>query len=64
MRRRRLTVTQGLRHCRHNKRVPVFVALDRIRRQGWERTAALGAMRKIWTPDATWQAFIERTLAE
>jgi uncharacterized protein (TIGR01244 family) len=51
-------------HCRHNKRVPVFVALDRIRRQGWERTAALGAMRKIWTPDATWQAFIERTLAE
>ena len=50
-------------HCRHNKRVPVFVALDRILRQGWPRDAALEAMRKVWTPDANWEAFIARALA-
>jgi len=50
-------------HCRHNKRVPVFVALDRILRQGWERKGALEAMRMVWIPDATWQTFIEQALA-
>ena len=50
-------------HCRHNKRVPVFVALDRIRRQGWNRNEALDAMRAVWQPDATWQEFIEHALS-
>lgn len=50
-------------HCRHNKRVPVFIALDRILRRGWERERALQAMRDVWTPDATWNGFIERALA-
>lgn len=50
-------------HCRHNKRVPVFVALDRVLRQGWSRDAAFAEMRKGWVPDATWQAFIEQALS-
>ena len=49
-------------HCRHNKRVPVFVALDRIRRQGWDSTQALDVMKATWTPDATWQRFIDQAL--
>lgn len=50
-------------HCRHNKRVPVFVALDRILRVGWSREAALEEMNKGWSPDATWQTFIDQALA-
>lgn len=49
-------------HCRHNKRVPVFVALDRILRERWPRADALAAMRETWVPDATWQAFIDAAL--
>ena len=49
-------------HCRHNKRVPVFVALDRVLREGWEPDAALAAMRAAWSPDPVWQAFIEKAL--
>jgi uncharacterized protein (TIGR01244 family) len=49
-------------HCRHNKRVPVFVALDRVCRAGWDRTEALEAMRAVWVPDATWQKFIDQAL--
>ena len=51
-------------HCRHNKRVPVFIALDRVLRQGWGQEAALAEMRKVWTPDETWQAFIARVLSQ
>ena len=46
-------------HCRHNKRVPVFVALDRIRRQGWEPEVAFAVMRAAWEPDETWRQFID-----
>jgi uncharacterized protein (TIGR01244 family) len=51
-------------HCRHNKRVPVFVALDRVLRQGWTKDAALQDMRVLWEPDAIWTAFIERALLQ
>lgn len=50
-------------HCRHNKRVPVFIALDRVLRQGWTREAALSAMQPAWELDDTWRAFIELALA-
>jgi uncharacterized protein (TIGR01244 family) len=50
-------------HCAHNKRVPVFIALYRIREQGWAKDAALLAMRAVWEPDAQWSAFIEQALA-
>ena len=51
-------------HCRHNKRVPVFIALDRVLRQGWEQEAAFAEMRKAWAPDENWQAFIARALSQ
>jgi uncharacterized protein (TIGR01244 family) len=51
-------------HCAHNKRVPVFIALHRIAKQGWSQGAALGAMREVWQPDATWEKFIAQTLRE
>ncbi len=50
-------------HCRHNKRVPVFIALDRVLRQGWKPDEAFAVMRSVWLPDATWQAFIDCALA-
>lgn len=50
-------------HCRHNKRVPVFIALDRILRQRWDPAEAFAAMRAVWRPDETWQKFIDETLA-
>jgi protein tyrosine phosphatase (PTP) superfamily phosphohydrolase (DUF442 family) len=51
-------------HCAANKRVCVFVALYRIAREGWPQDKALAAMREVWEPDATWLAFIDRTLQE
>jgi orotidine-5'-phosphate decarboxylase len=51
-------------HCRHNKRVPVFIALDRILRQGWAREAALADLRQAWVPDETWDAFIAKALSQ
>jgi hypothetical protein len=51
-------------HCRRNKRVPLFVALDRVLRQGWDRNDAFAVMRSTWEPDATCQAFIDRALAQ
>ncbi|WP_298928455.1 protein tyrosine phosphatase family protein [uncultured Ramlibacter sp.] len=51
-------------HCRHNKRVPVFVALDRVLRQGWEEGDAFAVMRQAWTPDEVWLTFIDKALAQ
>jgi len=49
-------------HCAHNKRVPVFIALHRIIKQGWGASEALAAMRQVWQPDATWENFIAQSL--
>ena len=49
-------------HCVHNKRVPVFIALDRVLRQRWSETKALEAMREVWQPDAVWESFITQAL--
>jgi len=51
-------------HCRHNKRVPVFVALDRVLRQRWNREEAFAVMRETWSPNARWQDFIDEALAK
>lgn len=50
-------------HCAHNKRVPVFVALDRVLRLHWDADRALAAVREVWQPDATWSEFIAKALA-
>jgi len=49
-------------HCASNKRVPVFIALHRIVKQGWSEAEALAAMREVWQPDATWDEFIAQSL--
>jgi protein tyrosine phosphatase (PTP) superfamily phosphohydrolase (DUF442 family) len=49
-------------HCASNKRVPVFLALYRISKQGWGEAEALAAMREVWQPDATWEKFIAQAL--
>ena len=49
-------------HCAHNKRVPVFIALHRIIKQGWSEAEAPAAMREVWQPDATWEKFIAQAL--
>ena len=49
-------------HCAQNKRVPVFIALYRITRQGWPESTALAAMREVWQPDATWEKVIVQAL--
>jgi hypothetical protein len=49
-------------HCAHNKRVPVFIALYRIGKQGWSEATAFAAMREVWQPDATWEKFIAQAL--
>ena len=50
-------------HCAANMRASVFVALYRIIRLGWRVEHALVEVLRIWTPDSTWQAFMERALA-
>ena len=49
-------------HCAANMRVSVFMALYRIQSLGWERDRALGYVRQIWDPNATWQEFMDRVL--
>lgn len=49
-------------HCAANYRVTAFLGLWRVLRQGWAPEAAFALMREVWTPDATWQAFIDEQL--
>ena len=51
-------------HCASNYRVPVFLALYRIQRQGWAPDAAFAKMREIWEPDEIWLAFIDAALTQ
>jgi protein tyrosine phosphatase (PTP) superfamily phosphohydrolase (DUF442 family) len=49
-------------HCASNYRVPVFLALYRIQRLGWEQEESFAKMREVWQPDEVWQAFIAQAL--
>ena len=51
-------------HCAANKRVSVFMALHRIMQKGWSREGALDVMHKVWTPNETWQGFIDNFLSD
>jgi hypothetical protein len=51
-------------HCIANARVSAFVMLYRVLRQGVPLEEARALMHQIWTPNATWQAFIDETLAK
>ena len=50
-------------HCAANYRVSSFVTIYRILYQGCEKEVALQDLHRIWTPNDTWQAFIDRILA-
>ena len=50
-------------HCVANVRVTVFVALDRVIRQGGMVEAARATMRDLDLPDV-WRAFVDGVLDE
>jgi protein tyrosine phosphatase (PTP) superfamily phosphohydrolase (DUF442 family) len=50
-------------HCIANARVSAFVMLYRVLRQGVPVEEADATMRRIWQPNPTWQAFIDKHLA-
>jgi len=49
-------------HCAANYRVTAFLGLWRVLRQGWSPDDAFALMREVWTPDTTWQGFIDEQL--
>jgi protein tyrosine phosphatase (PTP) superfamily phosphohydrolase (DUF442 family) len=51
-------------HCAANYRVSAFVALWGELRLGWTRARADEHARRLWAPNETWLAFIERCRAE
>lgn len=51
-------------HCALNYRVSAFIFLYRVLRLGESPEAARAAMAKIWTPNETWQRFIDQALAD
>ena len=53
-------------HCQANYRASAFIALYRIRREGWNKEAAFEVMNKMWNPEdfPAWQKFIDDNLME
>jgi protein tyrosine phosphatase (PTP) superfamily phosphohydrolase (DUF442 family) len=50
-------------HCVKNYRASVFVFLWRVLHNGEPLEEARQAILSVWTPDETWQTFIEHVLA-
>ncbi|HEY0072892.1 MAG TPA: protein tyrosine phosphatase family protein [Abditibacteriaceae bacterium] len=51
-------------HCVANKRVACFVYLYRILVKGDDEAQAKQDLLRAWTPDATWQGFIDDALVQ
>ena len=49
-------------HCARNMRVSAFIYLYRRLVLSESEEAASFPMREVWTPDQTWQAFIDQVL--
>ena len=49
-------------HCEANMRVSVFMALYRIKAEGWIYDKAIADVHDIWKPDEVWSAFIQDIL--
>ncbi len=49
-------------HCAANMRVSAFMYLYRLIRAGMSDEQAKSDLEKIWTPNDTWQAFIQQTV--
>jgi protein tyrosine phosphatase (PTP) superfamily phosphohydrolase (DUF442 family) len=46
-------------HCAMNMRVPAFLYLYRVVREGVDPDVAAADLYRVWTPNPTWQKFIE-----
>lgn len=51
-------------HCAMNMRVSAFIFLFKTIKQQWPVQKALLDLHAVWTPDATWQDFINTSLAQ
>ena len=51
-------------HCALNMRVSAFIFLYKTIKQQWPVQKALLDLHAVWTPDKTWQDFIDSTLAQ
>ncbi len=51
-------------HCARNMRVSAFLYLYRVLRQGMSSDQAWSDLQRIWVPNETWQAFIQKALAQ
>lgn len=49
-------------HCAKNMRVSVFMYLYRVLHAGVDEAAASSDMYRIWSPNETWQKFIEQAI--
>jgi len=49
-------------HCQLNMRASTFVFLYRVTQLGVDKTIAEKDLLKIWTPNKTWQTFIDKVL--
>jgi protein tyrosine phosphatase (PTP) superfamily phosphohydrolase (DUF442 family) len=49
-------------HCAMNMRVSAFTYLYRVTQRHIDPDIAKAAMDQIWTPNPTWQAFIEQAM--
>lgn len=49
-------------HCAMNMRVSAFMYLYRILCEQTSETVAAQDLQRIWTPNETWQAFIQRVI--
>ncbi|MBW4527823.1 MAG: protein tyrosine phosphatase family protein [Phormidium tanganyikae FI6-MK23] len=49
-------------HCAKNMRVSAFVYLYRRSHEGISEEQAKAQMNKIWRPNPTWQAFLDRQM--
>lgn len=57
-----LTGKRSFVHCAANKRVSVFMALYRQRRQGWSADAVMPDVLAIWEPDDVWRRFLKEMI--
>jgi protein tyrosine phosphatase (PTP) superfamily phosphohydrolase (DUF442 family) len=51
-------------HCAMNMRASTFIGLYQAIRLGQTHDEAFEVMRRVWKPNAVWQAFIEKMLAD
>ena len=49
-------------HCARNFRVSAFIAVYRVRRQGWTRENSVRDLESFWKPEPAWAALLDLLL--